>query len=165
MAIVGKSKLHEAFDASRIFGQPVFLSTSLPPPPSPLSLYFHYQPLVMLRSLQKSVRPALSSSWRAAQPTAPGTSALGLGFSLPQPAHPTANRNRAFHNAFTAANWRQDPAAPAINENVPRTSVGPAVTKFVGIWNVPKDTTEEEIRAYLVQECGVKEDVGIRMSK
>lgn len=117
----------------------------------------------MLRSLQKSVRPALSSSWRAAQPTAPGASALGLGFSLPAPAHPTANRNRAFHKAFTASNWRQDPAAPAINENVQRTSVDPAVTRFVGIWNVPKETTEEEIRAYLVQECGVKEDVGIRM--
>ncbi|KIO20850.1 hypothetical protein M407DRAFT_245662 [Tulasnella calospora MUT 4182] len=119
----------------------------------------------MLRSLQKSVRPALSSSWRAAQPAAPGTSALGLGFSLPAPAHPTANRNgnRSFHKAFTAANWRQDPAAPAVSETVPKTSVDPAVTKFVGIWNVPKDTTEEEIRAYLVQECGIEGDFGIRM--
>ncbi|KAG8893544.1 hypothetical protein FRC01_013529 [Tulasnella sp. 417] len=120
----------------------------------------------MLRSLQKSVRPALSSSWRAAQPGAPGSaSALGLGFSLPAPAHPTPNRNgnRAFHKAFTSANWRQDPAAPAVSESAPKAAVDPAVTKFVGIWNVPKDATEEEIRAYLVQECGIDEEVGIRM--
>ncbi|KAG9018727.1 hypothetical protein FRB90_010195 [Tulasnella sp. 427] len=119
----------------------------------------------MLRSLQKSVRPALSSSWRAAQPAPGSTSALGLGFSLPQPAHPSANRNngRQFHRSFTSTNWRQDTAAPAINENLPKPTVDPAVTKFVGIWNVPKGTTEEEIRAYLVQECGLSEDVSIRM--